>query len=348
MKCSSKAMSSASSCSKGGDMDRMTRRRIVLGALGAGFLAPRLLFAQAAKMPTVAVLFAGELDDDEPSVRPFFAQMARLGWFEGKNVVYDRHSGKGTRQYLATMASTAAGRVPDLIYATSASLAKAVLNETDSLPVVFTTMADPVAAGLVASLAKPGRNATGVYQVAGDAAAKRFQLVREAMPQLKRLGAVFDRAAPDYQSRKGAHERAARAAGLALVSAEFTNFEAIAKILAQFKRDGLIAAEMTPSFALIGRRLEVASLAARNGIALVAHRVEWAEAGAVLTYGVDIGESHRRAAGIADRILKGAKPAAVAIERPGRFELVINHRAALTLGIAIPKALLQRADRVIE
>jgi putative ABC transport system substrate-binding protein len=183
----------------------------------------------------------------------------------------------------------------DLIYATNASLAKAVLNETDSLPVVFATMADPVAAGLVASLANPGRNATGVYQVAGDAAAKRFQLVREAMPQLKRMGAVFDRAAPDSQSRKGAHERAARAAGLTLVSAEFTNFEAIAKILAQFKRDGLITAEMTPSFALIGRRLEVASLAARNGIALVAHRVEWAEAGAVLTYGVDIGESHRRA-----------------------------------------------------
>ena len=329
-------------------MGRMATRRLLLGALGAGLVAPRLMFAQAAKTPTVAVLFPGDSDDDEPSLRPFFEQMARFGWVEGKNVIYDRHSGRGTRQYLATMASMAAGREPNLIYATNTSLAKAVLNETDSLPVVFTTMADPVAAGLVASLAKPGRNATGVVQVPGDAASKRFELVREAMPRLKRMGAVFDRGVPEYPSRKAAHEKAARAAGLELVSAEFTNFEAIAKILATFKRDGLIAAEITPSFAMIGRRFEVANLAALNGIALVAHRVEWAEAGAVLTYGVDIGESHRRAARIADRILKGAQPAAIAVERSNRFELVINRRAALALAIAIPRTLLQRADRVIE
>ena len=110
--------------------------------MGAGLVAPRLLFAQAArKTATVAVLFAGESDADEPSVRPFFEQMARLGWVEGKNVAYDRHSGKGTRQYLATMASIAAGRAPDLIYATTASLAAAVLKETGSLPVVFSTTA---------------------------------------------------------------------------------------------------------------------------------------------------------------------------------------------------------------
>ena len=328
-------------------MGGMTKRRTLLGAIGAGLIAPRLVFAQAAKTPTVAVLFPGDSDDDEPSVRPFFEQMARFGWVEGKSVTYDRHSGKGTRQYLATMASLAADREPDLIYATSASLAKAVLNETDSLPVVFRTSADPVAAGLVVSLAKPGRNATGVYQVSEDAAAKRFQLVREAMPQLKRLGAVFDRSAPETPGRKAMHEKAARAAGLELVSAEFTNFEAIAKIFATFKRDGLAAAQITPSFELIGRRFEVGNLAARSGIALVAHRVEWAEAGAVLTYGVDIGESHRRAARLADRILKGAKPAGIAVERPSRFELVLNQRAALALSIAIPKELLQRADRVI-
>jgi putative ABC transport system substrate-binding protein len=328
-------------------MGAMATRRLLLGAMGAGLVAPRLMFGQAAKTPTVAVLFAGDSDDDEPSVRPFFDQMERFGWVEGKNVLYDRHSGKGTRQYLATMASIAADREPDLIYATTASLATAVLKETSSLPVVFVTSADPVAAGLVASLARPGGNATGVFQVQGSAASKRFRLVREAMPQLKRMGAVFDRAVPETRNRKAAHEKAALAVGLELVSAEFTNFEAIAKILAQFKRDGLIAAEITPSFALIGRRLEVASLAARNGIALVAHRVEWAEAGAVLTYGVDVGESHRHAAKLADRILKGAKPSKIPVERVQKFELVVNNRVAEALGIHIPKALLQRAHRVI-
>lgn len=328
---------------------RATRRRLLgaLAALAVDGAAPRLLFAQAAKIPTVAVLFAGDSDDDEPVVRPFFEQMARFGWVEGKNVAYDRQSGKGTRQYLATLASTTAGREPDLIYATSASIAVAVLKETDSLPVVFTTSADPVAAGLVNSLAKPGRNATGAYQPSADASAKRFELLRQALPQVKRMGAIFDRGAQEYPSRKAAHEKAARASGLELVSAEFTNFEAIARILARFKRDGLIAAEITPSFALIGRRLEVASLAALNGIALVAHRMEWAEAGAVMTYGVDIAESHRRAARIADRILKGARPAAMAVERVQKFELVLNSRAASALGLHFSKALLKRADRVI-
>ncbi len=336
-------------------MTGMTPRRAVLGMLGAAgwsalgaLYAPRLLLAQAAAMKTVAVLFIGDSADDEPAARPFFGEMARLGWIEGKTIVYDRHSGKGTRQYLETMVSTAAGRAPDLIFATTGNLAAAVLKENDSLPVVFTTMADPVAGGLVASLAIPGRNATGVFQVPGDAATKRFALARMAMPQSKRMGSVIDRAAPEYPSRKATHEKAARAAGIELAAAEFTNFEAIAKIFAQYKRDGIVAVEITPSFALTGRRREVVALAERNGIALFAHRAEWADAGAVFTYGVDIGESYRRAAAIASRILKGARPAEIPVERSNRFELVVNQRAAHALGIALPKGLLQQARRVIE
>ena len=333
-----------------GVKSRLTKRRTLLrfmGALGAGLAVPGFSYAQAAKKtPTVAVLYAGDSEDDERVARPFFDKMARLGWIEGKTVNYERHSGKGTPQYLATMASLATGREPTLIYATTTSLAAAVLKETNVVPVVFATVSDPVAAGLVASLAKPGRNATGAYLVPGDASARRFQLVREALPAVKRLGAVFDRGSHDYQSRRASHEKSARAAGLELVGVEFTNFEAIARIFAQFKRDNLLAAEITPSFALIGRRREVARLAALNGIALIAHRVEWAEAGAVLTYGPDIGESHRRAARIADRILKGAKAAEIPVERVQKFELAINNRVAEKLALHIPKTVLQRADRV--
>ena len=310
-------------------------------------MLPRLLFAQGSRVMTVAVLFVGDSADDQPAARPFFEEMARLGWLDGKNVAYDFHSGKGTRQYLESLVGMAVGRAPDLILATTGNLAAVALKESSNVPVVFTTMADPVKGGLVATLAKPGRNASGVYQVPGDAAAKRYALVRQVMPQLKRMGAVFDRNTPEYQSRKAAHQTAARAAGLDLSMAEFTNFEAIAKIFAQFKRDGIHVAEVTPSFALTGRRREVAGLADRNGLALVAHRAEWADAGAVLTYGVDIGESYRRAASIASRILKGARPAEIAVERPDRFELVVNPRAAAGLGITIPKTLQQQADRVI-
>jgi putative ABC transport system substrate-binding protein len=316
-----------------------------MGALAAATLAPGVLRAQQ-KMVTVAVLFVGDADD-EPTARPFFEAMTRFGWVEGKNIAYDRHAGRGTRAYLETMASNAAGGAPDLVFATTGGLAAAFLKESPELPLVFVTMADPVASGLVASLARPGRNATGAYQRPGDAAEKRFAYVRQAMPGLKRIGAVFDRNSTDYAARKAAHESTARAAGLELVAAEFTNFEAIARIFAQFKRDGLAVAEMTPSFALTGRRREAANLAALNGIALVGHRAEWAEAGAVLTYGVDIGENYRRAASIAHRILKGARPAEIAVELPNRLELVVNQRSALALGIALPKALLQQASRVI-
>ena len=327
-------------------MSLVVKRRTLLGALGAGVIAPRALFAQG-KIPTVAVLYAGDLDDDEPVVRPFFEQMTLIGWIEGKNIVYDRHSGTGTRQYLETMVSNAAGRAPDLVLATTASLATAVLKERPALPMVFVTMADPVAGGLVATLAKPGRNATGSYQVLGDAAAKRFAFVRQAMPELKRMGAVFDRNVIDDAARRADHEKLARAAGIELSSVEFTNFEAIAKIFAQFKRDGIRVAEMTPSFALTGRRREAALLAQRNEIALVAHRAEWADAGAILTYGVDVGENYRRAAALANRILKGAKPGDLSVELPKRVELVLNTKAAHALGIALPKSLLQQASRVI-
>ncbi len=325
----------------------MTSRRAALGVLGAGIALPRIVFAQQAKVPLVAVLFIGDSDDDERAARPFFDELARLGWVEGKTVNYERHWGKGTRQYVETMVSRAAGSEPDLVFATTGSLAAAVVKESRTLPVVFTSIIDPVAAGVVASLAKPGGNATGAYQMQVDAAPKRFAYVREAIPEIKRMGAVFDRGSPDTKQRIDAHVRAAKRSGVELVVQEFTNFEAIAKIFAQFRRDRLRVAEITPSFALTGRRREAVALAERNELALVAHRAEWPDAGAILSYGVDLTESYRRAANIAHRILKGAPPGTIAVEQPNRYELVVNPRAALALGIALPKALVQQASRVV-
>jgi putative ABC transport system substrate-binding protein len=330
-------------------MGLVSKRRQLLGLMGASAIAPQLVLAQpATRLPLIAVLFIGEPEEDERAAKPFFDAMARSGWIEGKTINYVRHSGKGTRPHLETMASNAAGNEPDLIFATTASLATAALKENAKAPMVFITMADPVKGGLVESLKKPGRNATGSYQVPGDAAAgKRFAFVKEAVHGIKRMGAVFDRNAVDYAQRRATHEKAARAHGIELVSREFTNFEAIAKIFAQLKRDGIQVCEVTQSFALTGRRREGAQLAERNGIALVAHRAEWADAGAILSYGVDIGENYRRAASLAHRILKGEKPAALPVETPNRLELVVNPKAALAFGIAMPKSLLQKASRTI-
>lgn len=325
-----------------------SRRVFLLSGIAAGVSFPRLLPAQPARMTSVAVLYIGESDDEELAARPFFQTMEKLGWVEGRNIAYDRHSGKGARPYLGTMVSNAAGNEPQLIVATTTSLAMAVAKENTAVPMVFITMNDPVAGGLVASLRKPGRNATGSYQLQGDAAVtKRFQLVHQALPGIKRMGAVFDRNAADYRERRASHEKTARAHGIELVSMEFTNFEAIAKIFAQLRRDGVLICEVTPSFALTGRRREAVQLAERNGLAIVAHRAEWVDAGAILSYGVDIGENYRRAAVLADRILKGAKPGDLPVERPNRLELVANQKAALALGISLPKSILAQANRVI-
>lgn len=325
----------------------MTTRRRLLGALGAGLAAPHLAWAQVARPMQVVVLFAGDAEDDEAAARPFFEEMRRRGWVEGTNVVFERLSGRGMREYMERLASSAAELAPDLIYATTTTLALAAVKATATVPILFSTASDPVAGGLVASLARPGGNATGVYHVPGDVVARRLVLLRQALPATKRIGYLLDRKSAEYESQKRAHQDAAGRADLELAVAEFTNYEAVAKILAGFRREGIATVALGSSFTLFARRRDIGQLAARSELALVAHRVEWAEAGALLTYGADIADSLRRAARVADRLLKGSLPAAVAVEQSRSFELVVNRRVAAALGLTLPQSILKRADRVI-
>lgn len=324
------------------------RRRALLAALGAGLAAPRLALAQLPKMASVVVLFAGDSEEDAPTTRTFFEEMRRRGWAEGTNIAYTRLDGKGSREYVGGLAGRMAEHAPDLIVATTSSLALAVVKENRTVPVVFMTSSDPVAVGLVDSIARPGGNATGSYQVQGDAVEARYRLIREMLPSLQRVGVVYDRRAGELARQKKVNQDAAIAAGLDLEAVEFTNFEAVAKILARFRRAKIHVVAMTSSFTLLARRREVVALAERNAQVLVAHRVEWAEAGALMSYGPEIAESQRRCAAIADRILRGARPAAIPVERAVKSELVLNQRVALAHGIDIPKTVLQRADRVID
>ena len=325
----------------------MASRRLFLAGLGGALAAPRLAWGQARRMSVVA-LFPGEEEDDQPAGQPFFDELRRRGWVEGTNIDYERLYGRGAREYMEGLAKSAASREPDLIYASTAALALAVLKETDSVPVIFTSASDPVASGLVSSLRAPARNATGAYQSAGDGLRRRMQLARQIVPGTSRVGLVLDRRATEAARQRTLHEEAARAAGLQLLVSEFTNFEAVAKLLANFRREGIQAVFLSPSVTLIGRRREVAETAMRNRVALVAHRLEWAEAGAVLTYGPDVTDTLRRSAAIADRVLRGAKPAETAVEQASRFELIVNNRSAKALGLTVPREVLKAADRVIE
>jgi len=325
-----------------------TPRRAILAGLGAAIIAPRFAFAQAERKYSVVVVFAGEEEDDEPAARPFFDEMKRLGWNEGVNIGYERLYGKGTREYMDGLVKSAVGLTPDLIYATTANIALALTKETDSVPVVFTSVTDPVAVGLVASLKKPGGNATGAFQAPGNVVQRRFELVRETLPTTKRIGLLVDRRTADYGRQRAQYEDAAKKASLEVIVAEFTNFEAVAKHLANFRREKIQVAAFTPSVTLLGRRREVVESATRNKIALIAHRAEWAEVGALMTYGADVAEVLKRSAKIADRILKGARPAETPVAEAKKFELVFNQKTAAALGVELPRPTLRRASRVIE
>lgn len=326
----------------------MPSRRMFLLAAGGAAMAPRLAWAQARKMAVVA-LFPGEEEDDQPAGQPFFDELRRRGWVEGTNVEYERLFGRGAREYMEGLAKSAVSREPDLIYASTAAIALAVVKETDSVPVVFTSASDPVASGLVDSLRRPARNATGAYQSAGDGLGRRVQLLRQMVPGVTRVGLLLDRRATESARQRTLHENALRAVpGIQLTVSEFTNFEAVAKLLANFRRDGVQAVFVAPSVTLLGRRRDVAETAMRNKVPLVAHRLEWAEAGAVFSYGPDVTDTLRRSAAIADRVLRGAKPAETPVEQAGRFELIVNNRSAKALGLTVPPSLLKTADRVIE
>jgi putative ABC transport system substrate-binding protein len=326
----------------------MTTRRTILGLFGAGILVRGAAFAQATRKMLAVVLFPGDSDNDERVAQPFFDEMQRLGWTEGTNISYERLSGRGAREYVENLAKIAADLEPNLIYATTGTLAIAAARATEKIPVIFMTAVDPVTAKLVGSMTKPGGNATGTYQFRRDAVAKSMHLIRETFPQQKRIGAVFDRRGADVERQRKTYGEAAHKAGLELAAVDFTNFEAIPKIFANYRRDGIRTVVMTPSFTLVANRIEAGKFALRNNLALIGYRADWADAGALLTYGTDGIEALKRSAGIANRILKGALPAETPVEQITKLELVVNVSSAKTLGVTIPRTVLARANRVLE
>ena len=326
----------------------MPTRRTLIQLIGAGIVAPRIVLAQPERKALVVVLFPGDSENDERLAQPFFDEMQRLGWTEGASITYERLSGRGAREYVENLAKIAAGLEPQLIYATTGTLALAAVKATESVPVLFMTASDPVGSGLVHSLAKPGRNATGTYQFRKDTVTRCLQLVRDAFPQQKRVGAVFDRRGSEVSRQRTTYDEAARHAGLELTAVEFTNFEAIPKIFANFRRDGIRTVLIAPSFTLVANRIEAGKFALRNNLALVGYRRDWAEVGALMSYGADGLESLKRSAGLASRILKGSRPAEVPVEQVTKLELVINLGTAKTLGLTIPRQVLARANHVLE
>ena len=331
----------------------MNQRRLLLLALGAALTCnAALLRAQTSSgsVRRVGVLAPNTHAKEEITLKPFFEQMRQLGWIEGQNIAYDRVYADDQHSMLARLAAELVARKPEVFYAAVTPAAVAAKQATQTIPVVFGSVADPVGIGLVTSLARPGGNVTGMSSsVTGMLAPKLVEFLREILPGVKRLGLLGDSTDPTAKLTQQALVPVAASLGQTIILAEAANpveFDAAVARLVADRVDAILIAGNSPLvFNLRARLIELAN---QKRLPVIAYRSQVADAGALFSYGASQADYLRRSALLVDKILKGAKPADIPVEQPTLFELVVNLKAAKALGITIPQSILLRADRVIE
>lgn len=311
--------------------------------LAAALLAPFSAGAQAAKLPVIGVLWPV---GDDPTLEAFRRGMRELGYREGQNVLIEYRYARGKDDLLPELAADLVSRNVDVIVTWGVTAARVATRATSTIPIVNGSMSDPVKAGLVPSLSRPGGNLTGLTSLTPDLSAKRLELVRELMPRVSRV-AVLTTANPTAVLGLQETERAARALGVpiqAVTVREPGELDAAFAAMAAERADAVIVlADML--FIHHGKRL--VELSDKHRVPGIYFSRDHVQAGGLLAYSASFADMFRRTASYVDKILKGAKPGELPIERPTKFDLTINRRAAANLGLAIPASILLRADEVI-
>ena len=326
----------------------MNRRDTVLGLLALG-AAPLAAQAQQAKIAKIGVLYGGTPTISVHLLEALRQGLRELGYVEGKSFVLELRYGEGRAERVTEAARELVGLKVDVILATTDVTIAAVKRETQTIPIVMVSSADPVGTGFVASLARPGGNVTGLSINSPELSGKRLELLREVVPGLSRVGFLWD---PDVRGALFDYketEAAARSLRLQLQSVEVSRTEDLDHaflILTEQRAQALIV--LGPSPVLSTNRGRVTSLAQRNRLPSMYASKEMVDAGGLMSYGPSAADRFRRAATFVNKILKGAKPADLPVEQPTTFELVINLKTAKSLGIKVPQSVLIRADRVIE
>ena len=325
-------------------------RRTFIGTLTAGLLAAPLA---ARAQPAGEIYRIGFLGNSTAAleanlVGPFREGLRDLGYVEGRNLVIEYRWAEGKYERFPQLVAELLALKVDVIVSAGTPAALAVKQATTTVPMVMAAVGDPVGTGLIASLARPGGNLTGLAAISPDLEGKRFELLRELLPKLSHVSFLVNPAnALHTVSEKHARE-AATVLRLKLQfvgvrsEAEFDHaFETIAR-----ERPGAMVVLADRVF--LHARQRIVDFAARHRLPTVYPYRELAEAGGLMCFGSNYPDMHRRAAAYVDKILKGAKPADLPVEQPTKFELVINLKTAKALGLTIPPSLLQRADQVIE
>jgi putative ABC transport system substrate-binding protein len=329
----------------------MITRRTFVGTLAGGLLvAPLAADAQpAGKVYRIGYLTAGSLTANPRVLEAFRQGLRDLGWVEGQNIAIEYRSAEGRLDRLPDLAAELVRLKVDVIAATPTPAALAAKNATGTVPIVGVSLTEPVGLGLIASLARPGGNVTGVsYSVGTDIFGKDLELLKEVVPKVRRVAVLSNPDGPAQPLTISNIKGAARSLGLQLQLVEARgpgDFDGAFAAMAR-ERVGALLVVTDPVF--IPHRARLVDLAANNRLPSIFTQRADVEAGGLMSYGPNFADMYRRAATYVDKILKGAKPGDLPVEQPTKFELVINLKTARALGLTIPPALLRRADEVIQ
>jgi putative tryptophan/tyrosine transport system substrate-binding protein len=322
------------------------KRREFIALIGGAAVAWPLAARgqQSARPRRIGILLFA--DQDRTIIKPCLQELQALGYVDGKNTVIEYRNAEGNYERLPELAAELVDLKPDVIFSFGGEQAPIVKGVTASIPIVVVVSNDPVASGLVASLARPGDNVTGVTYVHDQLAGKTIELLKEAAPWVSRVAILWNPNHADAEFRET--QRAAPVLHVQLQSLEVResgDFEGAFQAATRRRAEALI---VVGSRILLLHRHQIADFSAKNRIILLGTPRWLLESGALLTYGPNAAELNRRAAAYVDKILRGAKPADLPMQQPATFELAINLKAAKTLGVTVPPSLLARADEVIE
>jgi putative ABC transport system substrate-binding protein len=325
------------------DMRRRELLSLLGGAAAAWPLAARA--QQAARLPRLGVLLLSTPQAD-PQMETARRALRDLGYVEGQNLAIEYRYAEGRPERLPDLAADLVRMKPDVLFVLGGDVAPAAVKATQTIPIVFTSSADPVRQGFVASLARPGGNATGITLLLDELASKRLELLKQAAPRISRVGFLWN---PDHADNELPEaERAAASLGIELKPLTVrgpADFDGAFMAATQARVDALYVVSSRLTLQNLGR---IVNFVAENRLPLAGGFGAWAKQHGLLSYGPNVEDMTRRAVAYIDRIIKGTKPADLPVQQPTRFELVINLRTAKVLGLDVPLQLQQLADEVIE
>jgi putative ABC transport system substrate-binding protein len=306
---------------------------------------------QTERVRRIGVLtFSAESDQEgQSSVAAFRDELRKLGWIEGRNCEIDVRWAAADLESMKRFAKELVALQPDLILTSSTPAAAAMLQQTRTIPIVFVIVADPVGSGFVASLPRPGGNATGFTPIVRSLGGKWVELLKEIAPRLARVALLFNPPTATFiEGYVPPFKAAAAAIGAEAVIAPVNDLPGLESLVATEAREPNSGLVVIPDAFTIQHRAEIIALAARHRVPAVYWSRSFTEIGGLISYGPYIVDEYRRAAAYADRILRGSKPSELPVQAPVKFDLVVNLKTAKALGLDVPPSLLAAADEVID